>query len=139
MTIVVEKLPDEPIITAIFSEPMNYVAEVPAMFARILEIRDTIQGSPKYYVIISMTGIKAGFTDIVFSLNEARKTGQRRNPAMPVSLHLVGQGDLFEMVASALGQRQYGGYAAPLHMSLDEAFAAVRAEISEQGEAKQAA
>ena len=130
MTIIVEKLPDEPIIVATMSEPMDFYNEMPQMFARILELRDTIQGSPKYYCIIVMTGIQVDFGEIVFSLNEVRKTSAKRRPDLPISLHLVGAGDLFEMVANALSQRQYGGYAAPLHFTAEEALAAVRAQIS---------
>ena len=130
MTIIVEKLPGEPIIVATMSEPMEYYDEIPKMFERILELRDTIQGVPKYYTIISMTGIKAGFTEIVFSLGEARKTSQKRRADLPIGLHLVGTGDLFEMVANALSQRQYGGYAAPLYTTLSDALAAIRSDIA---------
>jgi hypothetical protein len=99
------------------------------MFARILELRDTIQGSSKYYAVISMAGIKAGFSDIVFSLGEARKTSQKRRPDLTVNVHLIGTGDLFEMVANALSQSQYGGYSAPLHTSISDALAAIRADL----------
>ena len=131
MTLHIEKLPDAPIIVATLSDPMDFYQEIPQMFARILELRDTLQPvPPKYYPVIVMTGIKAGFTEIVFSLGEARKTSQKRRPDTAASVHLVGAGDLFEMVANALGQRQYGGYAAPLHSSKEEALSAIRAELA---------
>lgn len=128
MTITIEKHPDEPIITATMAEPMRFFKEIPEMFARILELRDTIQGFPRYYVIVDMTGIKAGFTEIVFSLGEARKASQKRHPEFPVKLHLVGSGELFEMVANALSQIQYGGYSAPLHTNMEEARNAIRVD-----------
>ena len=130
MTIQVDKLPKEPIIIAAFINPVDYQTQVPAMFARILELRDAIVDSPRYYVIIDMSHLKPGFGDIVFSLGEARKASMLRRPDIVISLHLVGSGDLFEMVAGALSQMQYGGYGAPLHKSIEEALAAVRAEIS---------
>jgi hypothetical protein len=129
MTITVEKYPNDPIIVATMKEPMDFYQQIPDMFARILELRDNLQGYKKYYVIINMTGIKADFSEIVFSLGEARKTSQKRRPDMAISLHLVGAGDLFEMVANALSQIQYGGYTAPLHASSEEALKAIRSEM----------
>lgn len=130
MSIVVEKLPGEPIIVATLSEPMNYAKEIPTMFSRILEIRDTIVDSPKYWLIIEMSRIKPDFDDIMFSLGEARKASKQRRPDMPISLHMVGFGGLFKMVANAMSQHQYGGYAiTPLHLSLSEALDAIHAEI----------
>jgi len=129
MTIIVEKYSDEPIIVATMTEPMDFYQEMPAMFAHILELRDTIQNQPKYYTIIIMTGIKAGFSEIVFSLGEARKTSQKRRLELPIELHLVGAGEIFEMAANALAQIQYGGYAAPLHSNVEEALVAIRADM----------
>lgn len=129
MTITVEKRPDEPIIVATMINPMRFYQEVPGMFAQILRLRDTIQGHSKYYAIIDLTGIKADFSEILFSLGEARKASQKRRPDMPIGLHLVGSGDLFEMVANALSQIQYGGYAAPLHKSVEVALKAIYADM----------
>jgi len=75
-----------------------------------------------------MTSIKAGFSDIVFSLGEARKASQKRRPELPTEVHLVGSGELFEMVSKALAQIQYGGYSAPLHANTEEALGAIRAD-----------
>ncbi len=130
MTIVVEKYSAEPIIVAALTEPMDFYKEMPPMFERILELRDTIQGCPKYYTIINMTGIKVNFSEMVFSLGEVRKASQKRRPDLPIGLHLVGSGELFEMAAKAMAQLQYGGYAAPLHASLEEALKAIRAELA---------
>lgn len=129
MTVTVEKLTEEPIIVATFANPMNYYVDVPEMFSKILELRETITGSPKYYIIIDMSAIKANFNEIVFSLGEARKASARRIPTMPASLHLVGAGDIFKMVADALGQGQYGGYKAPLYTSVDRALQVVHEEL----------
>jgi len=130
MPIHVEKLADEPIIMATYENPIDYYTEMATMFARILALRETITDSPKYYVIIDMTDIHPGFSEIVHSLGEASKASKQRRADLPISLHLVGTGSLFEMIANALGQRQYGGYTAPLHTTLTEALAAIRAEIA---------
>ena len=130
MTITVEKYPDEPIIVATMTAPMSFYQEMPGMFAQILRLRDTIRGCSKYYAIIDMTGIKANFPEILFSLGEARKASQKRRPDLPIGLHLVGSGELFEMVANALSQIQYGGYNAPLHKTIEAALKAVRADMA---------
>jgi hypothetical protein len=129
MTITVERLPNEPIIVATFAEPMRYDAEVPAMFARILELRETIINSPKYYVLIDITAVKPGFNEVMFSLSEVRKASQKRRPDLPISLHLAGEGDLFSLLAKSMSQMQYGSYIAPLHPSADEALKSIRAQI----------
>jgi hypothetical protein len=129
MPIVVERLPGEPIIVATFAEPMNYNVEVPAMFARILELRDTIEGSPKYYVVIDISAVKPGFSDIMMSLGEVRKASAKRRAELPISPHLAGTGDFFSMLSKAMNQAQYGGYTAPLHTSAAEALSVIRAEI----------
>ena len=132
MTILVEKYADDPIIVATMAEPMDFYQEIPNMLARILELRDTIQGCPKYYAIIDMTEVKADFSEIVFSLGEMHKVGQKRRPEFPVGLHLVGSGDVFGLVASALAQLQYGGYSAPLHTNTEEALKAIRADMGKK-------
>lgn len=129
MTIHIEKYPDEPIIFVSMVEPMDYYQEVPDMFTRILELRDTIEGYSRYYVIMDMTGIKPNFSEIVFSLSHARKASQKRRSEFPMVLNLVGAGELFELVANALAQAQYGEYTAPLQTSVEKALAAVRADI----------
>ncbi|MBN2548649.1 MAG: hypothetical protein JXB15_05810 [Anaerolineales bacterium] len=132
MTVLVEKLPDEPIIVADLIEPMDYYKDIPEMFARIVELRDTIVGCSKYYAIIDMSGIKADFSEIVFSLSEARKASKRRLVEFPVSVHLVGTGDLFEMVANAAAQVQYGGYKAPLYKTRQEALDAIHTDLANE-------
>lgn len=129
MTVLVEKRSDGPIVFVAMSEPMDFYKEIPEMFARIFELRDSIQGYSKYYTVIDMTEIKAGFAEIVFSLGEARKASKKRLPDFPVELHLVGSGDLFEMVANALAQIQYGGYAAPLYANVESALDAIHSDM----------
>ena len=131
MPITVELLPDEPIIVATMREPINYTEETPPMFTQMIELRDKELAGKfnKYYVIIDMQGIKPSFSEIVFSLNEARKTGANRLPNLSMTLNLVGSGDLFEMVANALGQTQYGEHKAPLQPTLEKALEAIRADI----------
>ena len=127
MTVVVEQYQDHPIIIATISEPVDYRQDIPDMFTRILELRDTLKSYSKYYTIVDVTGIKPNFSELLFSLGEARKASQKRRPEFPNEIHMVGSGELFEMAANALSQIQYGGYTAPLHANVEEALNAIRA------------
>ena len=129
MTITVERLPNEPIILATFSEPMTYNPEVPEMFERILELRETIVGSPRYYVLIDLSQVKPGFNDIMFALSEVRKASAQRRADMPISLHLAGEGDLFNLFSKFMSQTQYGSYVAPIHSNVSAALENIRAQI----------
>jgi hypothetical protein len=129
MPIVVERLPHEPIILATFSEPVDYNAEVPAMFAQILELRDTIVGSPKYYVLIDISRVKPNFSEVTFALGEVRKASMKRRADLPISLHLAGEGGLFNLLAKSMSQMQYGSYVAPLHPNVPEALGIIRSQI----------
>ena len=127
MTVVVEQYQDQPIIIATISEPVDYRQDIPDMFTCILELRDTLKSYSKYYTIVDVTGIKPNFSELLFSLGEARKASQKRRPEFPNEIHMVGSGELFEMAANALSQIQYGGYTAPLHANVEEALNAIRA------------
>jgi microcompartment protein CcmK/EutM len=132
MTITVEQLPGEPILIATFIEPMDYHQDAPWMFQRFVEMRDTdLEGYSRYYTIIDTNGVKAGFSDIVFTLGESRAARQHRREDRPVSLALVGSGGLMELASKAMGQSQYGGYSMRLFTSLDAALEATRAELVE--------
>jgi hypothetical protein len=76
MPVAVEKYQDQPIIMASFTEPVDYYKNFHSMFTRILDLRNAIQGAPKYYTIIERTGLKPSFSELVFSLGETRKASQ---------------------------------------------------------------
>lgn len=79
-----------------------------------------------------MTGIKASFSKIVFTLGEARKASQKRHPEFPNKLHFVGSGEIFEITVNALAQIQYGGYSAPLHANTEEVLSAIYADLGKE-------
>lgn len=130
MTITVNRLPDGPIIVATYREPMDWHKEVPEMFEQIFTLRDTFEGCPKYYVIIDVSAVKVGFSEMVTALGEVRSASKRRRADMPIQLSMVGSGTLIQFASKALGQQQYGEYHTPLHASLDEALHAIRADIA---------
>ncbi|MBN1313496.1 MAG: hypothetical protein JXB30_18965 [Anaerolineae bacterium] len=130
MTIIVEKLPDGPVILASYQEPMNWEKETPDMFEQIFAIRDTFEGYPKYYTIIDVSAVKVGFGEMVLALGEVRKASKRRRPDMPIRISLVGSGNLVELASKAMEQHQYGEYRVPLYTSLDKTLDDIRADIA---------
>jgi hypothetical protein len=130
MPIEVVKLPDEPIITVTFSEPVDFAEEIGPAFKQILSLRDTIHGCSRYFAVFDASAIKVSFHDVILALGEARNASRKRRPDLQLSLALVGSGGLLEMAANAMGQKQYGGYKMALFTSLDEALAAIHAQLA---------
>jgi len=132
MPIIVERLPDEPIIIATFHDPIDFKAESARMFQQFIDIRDSeLEGFTHYYTIIHTNGARTGFSDIVLMMGESRIARQQRREDMTISLILVGSGALMEMATKAVGQNQYGNYGMRLFTSLDEALEIVREELAE--------
>jgi hypothetical protein len=132
MTITVERLPGEPIIVATFVEPLNIQDDVPRMFQRFIELRNTeLEDYSRSFTIIDANDAKLGFSDIVFVLGESRAAREHRREDRPVSLSLVGSGWLIELAAKAMGQSQYGGRGMRMYTSVDAALEAIRAELAE--------
>lgn len=125
MPIQVTRLPGEPIITAVFEEPADFHAEVPAMFQRVIELRDTIEDSDRYFFIMDVSAARLSFSDIVFAMGESRIARDQRRDDLPVTTLMVGSGPLLEMAAKAMNQRQYGGYGMRLCTSMDEALSVI--------------
>jgi hypothetical protein len=130
MTVAVTRLPDGPIIIASYQEPMDWHKDVPGMFEQIFALRDTFEGCPKYYVVIDVSAVKVGFSEMVSALGEVRAASKRRRADMPLQLSMVGSGALVDFASKALGQQQYGEYRTPLHTSLDKALEIIRADMA---------
>lgn len=129
MPVTVTRVPDTPIITAVLEPPFNVRDEAPEMFQAFINIRDTIEGYDRYFVVIDASQITFGFSEIVGFLGESRAARQQRRDDMPVSVAIVGTGALVEMATNALSQQQYGGYKVRLFTSLDDALDAIHAEL----------
>lgn len=126
MSIHVEKLRNEPIITVTFEEPINYLAEVPEAFDAILMLRDTITDGARPYVIFDISRIKAGFSEIVLALGEEKRASMMWQPDLPLSVAVVGSDGLNETAATTVEKGQVDAYQIPLFASLDQALAAIR-------------
>jgi hypothetical protein len=133
MTIHVSRLPDEAIIVATFEPPLNLHEEIPWMFQKFLELRDTIENSRIYYVVIDTAtsrGAKYNFGEVVFILGEARTASRQKRPDMEARLMLVGGGVLIDMAAKAMAQLQYGSYAMRMYATVEDALSTARAELA---------
>lgn len=130
MPIIVEKLPDEPIIVVTCQEPMNYVQEAPAAFDQVLALRDTIYGCSEYFVVFDASAVRMSFGDMVTMMGEVKRASQQRRSDLAVIPSLVGSGGLVELAANAVQQTQYGAYKVPLFTSTDQALASIRAGLT---------
>ncbi|MBN1313495.1 MAG: hypothetical protein JXB30_18960 [Anaerolineae bacterium] len=130
MTITVNKLLDGPIIVATCQEPVNWRQNASEMLEQIVELRDTIEGCPRYYVIIDLSKVEIGFGDVVSALGALRRVSNKRRPDLPASVLLVGTGQLAEIASEAVGLQQYGDYRVQLHTSFDKALDSIRTEIA---------
>ncbi len=131
MPIIVEKLPDEPIIVVICQEPMNYVREAPKAFDQILALRDTIYDSPEYYIVFDASAVKMGFGDMVTMMGEVKRVSQQPRSDLLVVPSLVGSGSLVEMAVNAVQQTQYGSYKkVPLFTSVEQALESIRTDLT---------
>jgi hypothetical protein len=130
MTITVNKQSDGPIVVASCREPVNWQQESVKMLEQIVELRDSIDGYPRYYVVIDLSEIKIGFADIVMALAALRRANEKRRRDMPASVLIIGSGQLAQIASQAVNQQQYGEYRVQMHTSLDKALDTIRAEIA---------
>ena len=79
---------------------------------------------------MDVSAVKVRFGEVVLTLGGVRKASKRRRPDMPISLSLVGSGNLVRLASKAMGQKQYGEYRVNLYASLDRALDDVRADIA---------
>jgi hypothetical protein len=130
MAITVNRLENGPIVVASCQEPVDWRQDSPGMLEQIVELRDSIKGYPRYYVVIDLSEVKIGFTDIVMALAALRKAEEKRRQDMPASVFVVGSGQLTQIASQAIGQQQYGEYRVQVHTSLDKALDSIHAEMA---------
>lgn len=131
MTMTIKKLPDNPIILASFHEPMDWHQDATNMLDQLIELRDqSIGGCPRYYVIIDLSAVKFGISDVVMALAALRRINIKRRPEMPANVSLIGSGNFMQLVAQAIGQQQYGEYQVQMYTSMDKTLESIHADIA---------
>lgn len=136
MPIKIEKLPDEPIITATVTDPFDARQDVPGMFAEFTRLRLAAKGDVA--VILDISNARAPFSQTVIALAEASsgiKAGRAAGIDRPPIMIFVGTGVLAELASKAMGQRQYGGVKGHLCATKDEALSLARQILAAKGQA----
>lgn len=130
MPIKVKQLPEEPIIVAAITEPLNLAHDMPAMFAEFIRLRLAIQGPVA--LIMDISQVPDSFSEMAAALAEAGK-GIRADKAagvgQPPLLIFVGSGSITAIASEAMGQEQYGGVRGHLCASIEEALAFAEARL----------
>ncbi|MBN1427667.1 MAG: hypothetical protein JXB07_04725 [Anaerolineae bacterium] len=130
MAVIINKLSDGPILVATCEEPVDWHQDANKLLDEIVELRDKIEGSYRYYVVIDLSAAKPGFGDTVIALGALRRANEKRRKDMPATVFVVGSGPLIQIVSQAIGQQQYGEYRVQMHTSLDKALDTIRSEIA---------
>lgn len=123
MPVKVKQLPEEPIIVAAITEPLDLAHEMPAMFAEFIRLRLAIQGPVA--LIMDISQVPDSFSEMAAALAEAGKgirAGKTAGVGQPPLLIFVGSGSVTAIASEAIDQDQYGGVRGHLCTSIEEAL-----------------
>ncbi|MBC7813997.1 MAG: hypothetical protein H7175_22780 [Burkholderiales bacterium] len=128
MSIIVEKLPDEPIIVVTYAGELN-LEIVSAAFRQSAEIMDRLDGT-----VYRISDIRQGTSefsdtmDIIHRIRHSRNvSGSTLDPRLKAVF--VGSHVLAEMYADILKQSEYGGKEIPFFNEMDDALAYIRSDM----------
>lgn len=134
MPVHVTRVEGEPILIATFTGKVT-VEDVREMFRQSLPLMEGVSGH--IYRITDARETDTTFSDLVFILSQAGQGGGPGSTLDPrISPALVGSNQWVKMLASSLGQQQYGSLKVPLYETLEEALAYAREQIAAHQQAK---
>lgn len=137
MSIQVERLPGESILVISFTGSLVNAIRSPGHALMHRQIADLIAETPGVItLIVDIREANLSFSDMVLALDNVRREiaemGGSSFAAKNFRYTLVGQGDLVELTADAMGQKQYGQIEVLLFSTPDEAIYHARRQ-SESG------
>lgn len=127
MSIQVKRLPGEPILVISFTGSLISAIRSPGHSLMHRQIADLFAEAPGVItLIIDIREASLSFSDMVLALDNVRReivdVGGRSFVEKNFQYALVGQGDLVELAADAMGQKQYGQIEVLLFSTPDEAI-----------------
>ena len=129
MSVVVEKLPDEPIIVVTYDGELN-LEIVTTAFRQSAEIMDRLEGT--VYRISDIRQGTSEFSDTMDIIHQIRETqnvsGSTLDPRLKAVF--VGTHILAEMYVDILKQSEYGGKEIPFFKDMDEALTYIREDMA---------
>ncbi len=128
MPAIVERVPDEPIITITFVDEIGSRSDVHQTLHEIGRYMEEIN-APLYLLYDTRT-LKITFGGMVASLAEFTTEGLKILPDLPVRTVVIGTNELVRLASKAAGQDQYGGHKVVMVETMEEALAHIRAELA---------
>jgi hypothetical protein len=128
MPIVNELVPNHPnILISKIVHPLDITKDPVASLKQIDELLAKTPG--KLYIISDCTNVDPNFSDVVTGLAEtSRPNSPLRNPR--TETYVVAVGAIFANMVEWYKQQQYGSVQMRLYKTVDEAVAAVKADIA---------
>ncbi len=126
MPVKLEPRVSERILVQRYIQPVDLAAELPAAIEAIAEFSREVQGA--FFAVIDMRAAPINLDGLIEALDLVR----RKLANVPVRFVAIGTGEMVELAASAVAQRQYGSFEpAKVFATEEEALAYCLAELKE--------
>src|SRR5574341_1561054 len=122
MAISFEDVPGEPVLIAVFHNPLQAAKDTAAFNEAIHSRLDALGPDELLWVISDLTGVTINFADAIFGLAEAAKASIGAFRDRRVRMVLIGVGDMIKFLVNAAEQKQYGGVKGHVCASMEEAL-----------------
>lgn len=126
MAVSFEELPDEPILIARFSDPLDASQDTKLLNETIAQVLAGMDGN--LYLIADMSEASIGFSDIVIGLGAASRGDAAFFRAERLKMVAVGMGDIVTRMAQFAQQKQYGSFGSVVLPNVDEALKYCRSQ-----------
>lgn len=128
MTVTLEKMPNEPIVTATLSGEVT-IAEMEEMYAKCAEI---IKEVGRIYRITRLDNTTTGFMDILKILQAAGKGNPGSSSDPNVGVIFLGSGSLIQLITNTMRQPQFAGVQLPIFQSMEDTLTYIRYDMDKR-------
>lgn len=132
MAVQVTRLREEAIIIAAIRPPVMWHFEIQEMFRRVINLRNTIDHSVDYFLILDTSELNEAeftFSDMLYTLTEARRTVHQRMGDMIPHLLMVCPESLVALAEKSMFQAQYKNEEISVLETLDQALNVARMQL----------
>jgi hypothetical protein len=120
MVISFEELPNEPILIAKFSDPLDALQDTQILNKTVAQALAKIDTD--LYLIADMSEASIGFSDIVIGLGAASRGDMAFFKAERLKMVAVGMGEVVTRMSQFARQKQYGEWVSVVLPTVDEAL-----------------
>lgn len=126
MAVYFEELPNEPILIAKFTDPLDATQDTKTLNETVAQVLAGMDGA--LYLIADLSEASIGFSDIVIGLGAASRGDMAFFKAERLNMVTVGVGELVTRVAQFAQQKQYGNFGSVVLPTVDEALEYCRSQ-----------